>query len=176
MSFNDLPGMRTLCGAATTATLIAATVLAIIGFSAACESAADRPLPAVSESAVSESDAAGGNAVAGDAMARDDAAVTRDSFADGGGWRPMSVPATTEPDTYPLVIFNPHPVTLIVFADGGAGEVLLDTVDAGDSARVRLLIGADSVTLRAVSPDGGTGAPERIHLTPGFGARWDARY
>jgi len=88
----------------------------------------------------------------------------------------LAVPTPTEPDTYPLIILNSHRVPLIVFADGGVGEVLLDTVAPGDSARVKLLIGADSVTLRAVGPDGTTGPPERIGLEGEPGVRWEARY
>jgi hypothetical protein len=127
-----------------------------------CDSSSDRPAPEVSEPA----------SLAVGARQEEAAGTTTDS----GSWRPLAVPTPSDPDTYPLLILNSHRVPLTVFADGGAGEVLLDTVVAGDSAWVKLLIGADSVTLRAVGLDGTTGPPERIGLEREPGARWEARY
>ena len=92
------------------------------------------------------------------------------------GWRPLAVPEPGRPDTYPLVVRNPHDVPLAVFADGGAGEVLLDTVAARDSSRIRLLIAADSVTLRAVGLEGVSGSEERIALDPESEVGWEARF
>jgi len=144
-------------------------VLAVALFASGCDRGPDQPAAEVSEPATPP-----GSDVPPVAAADDTA--TDAMAGDTGGWGPLTVPVTADPDTYPLLIVNPHPVPLAVFADGGAGEVLLDTVPAGDSARVRLLIGADSVMLRAAGSDGVSGPPERIGLEREPTARWEARY
>jgi len=151
-------------------------VLAVALFASGCDRGPDRPAAEVFEPATPPGTDVPPVAAAGDTAidaARDTAGR---ATADTGGWRPLTVPAPADPDTYPILIVNPHPVPLAVFADGGAGEVLVDTIPAGDSARVRLLIGADSVTLRAAGSDGVSGPPERIGLEREPTARWEARY
>ena len=142
--------------------VLAATALIVTVLAVACDSRPDRTASDASDSVLVPND----EGLAVDSAAVDDAAEV---------WRPLAVPASADPDTYPLVIRNPHRVPVVVFADGGAGEVLLDTIAAGDSARVKLLIAADSVSLRAVGPDGTAGTPERIPLEREREARWDVR-
>lgn len=53
-----------------------------------------------------------------------------------------------------LLLRNDATSMAIVHADGGADEVLLDSVPAGSGQRVDLLTRAPVVTLRAETPDG----------------------
>lgn len=62
--------------------------------------------------------------------------------------------ASIEPRRIALRLVNPDDGTAIVFADGGAGEVLLDSVAARSEARVDVLTRAPVVTLRSVGPSG----------------------
>lgn len=68
--------------------------------------------------------------------------------ADPGATVPEGIPA------YPFRIVNPRVYTVIVFASAGAGEVVLDTVAAGDSVRIEVRVGSDPLKLRAVDLDG----------------------
>lgn len=154
--------------------VFAATALIVTVLAVACDSRPDRTASDASDSVLVSND----EGLAVDSAAVDDATPNEGAEAtpDGGEvWRPLAVPTPADPDTYPLVILNPHGVTVVVLADGGAGEVLLDTIAAGDSARVKLLIAADSVSLRAVGADGTAGTPERIPLEREREARWDVR-
>ena len=131
---------------------------------AGCEPASDEAAP-------------GQEASAGDSPAVGAPAPDTSAYAEADeGWRPLAVPEPGRADTYPLIVRNPHGVPLVVFADGGAGEVLLDTIAGRDSSRVRLLIAADSVTLRAVGPGGEAGPAETISLDPGSEVGWEARF
>ena len=107
----------------------------------------------------------------------DPAIAVVDGPADGVDerWTALAVPPAPRLDTVQLLLINRHQVPLVVFADGGAGEVLLDTVAATDSARVNVIIAADSVSLRAVGPDGTSGSPERVGLG-GDSTRWESRF
>ncbi len=147
--------------------------LAVAVFPAGCDTPPDRPAPEVSEPVSQPGSVGAGADTAAGSLGIE---AAQGATADSGNWRPLSVPSPTDPDTYPLLVINPHRVPLIVLADGGAGEVLLDTVAAEDSTRLRLLIGADSVTLRTVGPDGTTGPADRIGLVRQPGTRWEARY
>jgi len=78
--------------------------------------------------------------------------------AEPGATVPESVPA------YPFRIVNPRVYTVIVFASAGAGEVVLDTVAAGDSVRIELRVGSDPLKLRAVDLDGNELGSEFLDL------------
>ena len=53
-----------------------------------------------------------------------------------------------------LLLRNHDVRTAIVYADGGAGEVLLDSVPPGSDIRVDILSRAGTIALRSVSPEG----------------------
>ena len=78
--------------------------------------------------------------------------------AEPGATVPESVPA------YPFRIVNPRVYTVVVFASAGAGEVVLDTVAAGDSVRIELRVGSDPLKLRAVDLDGNELGSEFLDL------------
>jgi hypothetical protein len=70
-----------------------------------------------------------------------------------------SVPA------YPFRLVNPRVYTVIVYASAGAGEVLLDTVAAGDSTQMEVRVGSDPLKLRAVDLDGNELGSEYLDLS-----------
>jgi hypothetical protein len=53
-----------------------------------------------------------------------------------------------------LLLRNHDARTAIVYADGGAGEVLLDSVPPGSDIRVDILSRAGTIALRSVTPEG----------------------
>ena len=53
-----------------------------------------------------------------------------------------------------LLLRNQAARTAIVYADGGAGEVVLDSVPPGAETRVDVLSRAATITLRSVTPEG----------------------
>lgn len=53
-----------------------------------------------------------------------------------------------------LLLRNHDARTAIVYADGGAGEVLLDSVPPGAETRVDILSRAGTIALRSVTPEG----------------------
>ena len=57
-----------------------------------------------------------------------------------------SDPGATVPESVPAYPFR--------LASAGAGEVLLDTVAAGDSSQIEVRVGSDPLKLRAVDLDG----------------------
>lgn len=61
---------------------------------------------------------------------------------------------SADPKRLSLLLRNDAPSVAIVHADGGADEVLLDSVPAGSGRRIDLLTRAPVVTLRAETPDG----------------------
>jgi hypothetical protein len=78
--------------------------------------------------------------------------------SDPGATVPESVPA------YPFELVNPRVYAVIVYASAGAGEVLLDTVAAGDSVRIEVRVGSDPLKLRAVDLDGNELGSEYLDL------------
>lgn len=77
----------------------------------------------------------------------------RDGGAAAGGSEP-GAGATESVPAYPFRLVNPRVYPVIVYASAGAGEVLLDTVVAGDSVRIEVRVGSDPLKLRAVDLDG----------------------
>lgn len=53
-----------------------------------------------------------------------------------------------------LLLRNHDARMAVVYADGGAGEVLLDSVPPGSEIRVDILSRAATIALRSVAPDG----------------------
>lgn len=53
-----------------------------------------------------------------------------------------------------LLLRNHDARMALVYADGGAGEVLLDSVPPGSDVRVDILSRAATIALRSVAPDG----------------------
>jgi len=53
-----------------------------------------------------------------------------------------------------LLLRNHNAGMAIVYADGGAGEVLLDSVAAGSAVRIDILSRASMIALRSVTEDG----------------------
>lgn len=86
-----------------------------------------------------------------DETAAGTAADTADPFA---GFELDAGPTvSTDLRRLSLMLRNDAPTMAIVHADGGADEVLLDSVPAGSGRRVDLLTRASVVTLRAETPD-----------------------
>ena len=65
-----------------------------------------------------------------------------------------------------LLLRNDGPSVVIVHADGGAEEVLLDTVPAASRHRVDLLTRAPVVTLRTEAPGGRTLSTAEVAVGP----------
>ena len=78
--------------------------------------------------------------------------------AESGATVPEGVPA------YPFKLVNPRVYTVIVYASAGAGEVLLDTVPAGDSTQIDVRVGSDPLKLRAVDLEGNELGSEYLDL------------
>ena len=79
---------------------------------------------------------------------------------------PSGGEATAERRRVSLLLRNPTEALALVYADGGAGEVFLDSVPGGEDRRVNLQTRAGVVTLRSEGPDG---APlRRTEVTPGL--------
>lgn len=54
----------------------------------------------------------------------------------------------------PLRLLNHSDAPAIVYADGGAGEVVLDTIEPGVEARIDVLTRSPALTLRSLAPGG----------------------
>lgn len=76
-------------------------------------------------------------------------------------------------ETYRLRLVNPGRRFVVVYADGGADRVVLDTVPGGDSVRVNLRIRTDRVRLEAEADGTVLGAGE-VRLFPDSIVRWVA--
>ncbi len=87
----------------------------------------------------------------GEGSGSSDSAMSGQTAA--GGSDPGATVAESVP-AYPFKLVNPRVYTVIVYASAGAGEVLLDTVAAGDSVRIEVRVGSDPLKLRAVDLDG----------------------
>lgn len=74
--------------------------------------------------------------------------------------------AGAEPRRLSLRLVNAGEELAIVFADGGAGEVLLDSVPPQSEARVDVLTRAPAVTLRSVGSSGAELRTTEVTLGP----------
>ncbi|MFW6089842.1 MAG: hypothetical protein ACODAB_08820 [Gemmatimonadota bacterium] len=115
-----------------------------------------------SDGATNEASPDGADAAAlEDSIARDSADSMRAGAADTGsasdpftGFELEADPAGAVERRIPLLLRNQAARTAVVYADGGAGEVLLDSVPPGSDARVDILSRAATIALRSVAPDG----------------------
>lgn len=73
--------------------------------------------------------------------------------AAAGGRESGAMVAESVP-SYSFRLVNPRVYEIVVYASAGAGEVVLDTVSAGDSVRIEVRVGSDPLKLRAVDLDG----------------------
>lgn len=97
---------------------------------------------------------------------------------DSAGAGPVGTPGLgdSEPPplrAYPLLLVNPGRMEARVFASAGAGRVPLDTLAAGDSARVDVRVRATRLRLEAEAPGGRPLGAEEIELTEGALLRWE---
>lgn len=74
--------------------------------------------------------------------------------------------ATADSRRIALLLRNLGTRLAVVYADGGAGEVLLDSVAGGGEARVDIATRATSIMLRSMTPDGDTLRTEEIIAGP----------
>jgi hypothetical protein len=90
-----------------------------------------------------------------------------DPFAVYGVQDPSGVRATNQ--TTPVWLVNRHGRSIVVRAEAGAGQVVLDTIPAEDSILVRIETRADSVHLKARTATGGEAGSAVIRSdgTPG---------
>lgn len=97
------------------------------------------------------------DSLAHDSVADSAAAGSRDTTADDPftGFELDAGPAVTaDRRRIALLLRNQDARTAIVYADGGAGEVLLDSVAPGADSRVDILSRAATIALRSVTPEG----------------------
>lgn len=87
------------------------------------------------------------------AESREAHAEAEDPFSVYGVQGPSGVRATNA--TTPVWLVNRHGAAIVVSADAGAGQVVLDTIPAEDSVLVRIETRADSVRLDARRTTGG---------------------
>lgn len=102
----------------------------------------------------------GGLSSCGEGPGSGDSAMSR---AAAGGAEPGAT-VLEGVSAYPFRIVNPRVYTVIVYASAGAGEVVLDTVAAGDSARIEVQVGSGPLKLRAVDLDGNELGSEFLDL------------
>ncbi len=77
-----------------------------------------------------------------------------DSGSRDGPPQQMPAPDTGEVPSRIVRLVNPRAYPVIILGSAGAGEVLLDTVGAGDSALVDVRVGAELLKLRALDLEG----------------------
>lgn len=81
-----------------------------------------------------------------------DSAAIADPFA---GFQLEAGPGVSDvPRQIALRLRNDSEQTALVYADGGAGEVLLDSVPPKAESRIDVVTRAGTISLRSVSPDG----------------------
>lgn len=126
--------------------LVLVTALACGG----SDAATDDPAPDGADTAVLEDSVAPVGADSSRAGAPD-TGLSADPFP---GFELDANPAEAVERRVALLLRNHAARTAIVYADGGAGEVLLDSVPPGSDVRVDILSRAATIALRSVAPDG----------------------
>lgn len=101
------------------------------------------------------------DAVVEDSVASDSASDTAPATRDTGsaddpftGFQLDADAANAVERRSALLLRNHDARMAIVYADGGAGEVLLDSVPPGSESRIDILSRASTIALRSVTPDG----------------------
>lgn len=82
---------------------------------------------------------------------------------------------TLELRTYPLRLVNRMEQPALVYADAGAGRVLLDTIGPLDSVRINVEVRAREVTLQATGLTGRPLIAATIAPAPDSVTRWEVR-
>lgn len=129
--------------------IIAAIVVAGLAASA-CGGADDEGNDARSDAAVVE-DRVAPDSAADPVPATRDTGSADDPFT---GFQLDADAANTLERRLALLLRNHDDRMAIVYADGGAGEVLLDSVPPGSEIRIDILSRASTIALRSVTPDG----------------------
>lgn len=106
-------------------------------------------------------------------LATDSGAADPATEDSGGGGEPFfgfrldaEPEAATESRRLALRLVNPGERLAVVYADGGAGEVLLDSVPAASESRIDVLTRAPRVGLRSVASDGAPLRSTEIEVGP----------
>lgn len=116
------------------------------------DDAADDPPPdGVDAMAALEDSVAPGSVADSNRAAPPDAGSAADPFT---GFDLDADPANAVERRIALRLRNHAAHSAVVYADGGAGEVLLDSVPPGSDIRVDILSRAATIALRSVAPDG----------------------
>lgn len=127
--------------------LILATALACGG----ADDATDDPPPDGADAAALNDSAAHGSVADSNLAGAPDTGSVADPFT---GFELEADPAAAVERRIALLLRNHDARTAVVYADGGAGEVLLDSVPPGSDIRVDILSRAATIALRSVAPDG----------------------
>lgn len=128
--------------------VVVATALACGG----SDDATDEALPDGSDApAALEDSVAPGDAADSSRAAASDTGLAADPFT---GFELDADPANAVERRMALLLRNHDARTAVVYADGGAGEVLLDSVPPGSDIRVDIVSRAAAIALRSVAPDG----------------------
>lgn len=132
---------------AAVSVLVLVTVLACAG----ADDATDDPPPDDAAAAALEDSVAPGSAADSSREAPPDTGLAADPFT---GFELDAAPANGVERRIELLLRNHDARLAVVYADGGAGEVLLDSVPPGSDVRVDILSRAATIALRSVAPDG----------------------
>ncbi len=132
---------------AAVSVLVLATAVACGG----ADDATDDPLPDAADATALEDGVAAGIAADSGRETQPDTGLAADPFT---GFELDADPATAVERRVALLLRNHDARTAVVYADGGAGEVLLDSVPPGSDIRVDILSRAATIALRSVAPDG----------------------
>ena len=127
--------------------LVLATAVACGG----ADDATEDPSPDAADAPALEDSVAPGSATDSVRAAAPDTGLSADPFK---GFELDADPATADERRIALLLRNRDARTAVVYADGGAGEVLLDSVPPGSDVRVDILSRAATIALRSVTPDG----------------------
>ncbi len=131
----------------------AVTVLAL-ATALACggtDDATDDPPPVGADAAALGDTVAPDSVADSSRAAPPDTVLAADPFT---GFELDADPATADQRRIALLLRNHDARTVVVYADGGAGEVLLDSVPPGSDVRVDILTRAATIALRSVASDG----------------------
>lgn len=133
---------------------LSAVYVLVLASALACggaEDAADESPPDAGDAAAFEDTAPPGAAADTSPAAAPEPGSAADPFT---GFELDADPANAVERRIALLLRNHDARLAVVYADGGAGEVLLDSVPPGSEARVDIVSRAATIALRSVAPDG----------------------
>lgn len=131
--------------------LVLVTVLACGGSDEATDEVRPDGSAAADAPAALEDSVALGEAADSSRAGAPDTELDADPFT---GFELDADPANAVERRIALLLRNHDARTAVVYADGGAGEVLLDSVPPGSEIRVDIVSRAATIALRSVAPDG----------------------